>query len=65
MGCFGENVWQYTPVGAHDAPAVLHGHGGSLDGLSDGTNLVNLEQESVASLLLDTGGDTSSCRRNC
>ncbi len=51
-------------MGAHNTPAVLHGHGGSLDGLSDGTNLVNLEQQSVASLLLDTGGDTGRCRKS-
>jgi hypothetical protein len=45
-------------VGDHNTPAVGVGVLGSLDGLGQSTNLVDLEQESVAGLelngLLDT-----------
>lgn len=37
----------------HDTPASAEGILGGLDGLSDGTDLVDLEEESVARLLLD------------
>lgn len=37
----------------HDTPAGTEGVLGSLDGLSDGTDLVDLEEEGVASLGLD------------
>ena len=37
----------------HDTPASTEGILGGLDGLSDGTDLVDLEEESVARLLLD------------
>ena len=40
-------------VGDHDTPVVGVGVLGGLDGLGQGTNLVDLEQESVAGLQLD------------
>mmetsp|Transcript_11880 Transcript_11880/g.49771 ORF Transcript_11880/g.49771 Transcript_11880/m.49771 type:complete len:561 (+) Transcript_11880:77-1759(+) len=44
-------------VGRHDAPARLLGHAHRLDRLGDGTDLVHLEQQRVARLGLDGGGD--------
>ena len=41
----------------HSSPALGLGHVMSLDGLSHAANLVDLEQEPVAGLLLDGGGD--------
>ena len=46
-----------SPVRHHSAPALGLGHVVSLDGLGDAANLVDLEQEPVAGLLLDGGGD--------
>ena len=46
-----------SPVRHHSAPALGLGHVVSLDGLSHAADLVNLEQEPVAGLLLDSGGD--------
>ena len=43
----------------HHTPTGSLGVEASLDGLSDGTNLVDLEQEGVASLLLDGLSNTS------
>ena len=40
-------------VGNHNTPVSTESVLGSLDGLSDGTDLVDLEEESVARLLLD------------
>lgn len=39
----------------HDTPSCLLGHVAGLDALGHGTNLVNLEEESVDELLVDTG----------
>ena len=39
----------------HSSPALGLGHVVSLDGLSHAADLVNLEQEPVAGLLLDSG----------
>lgn len=46
-----------SPVRHHSAPALGLGHVVSLDGLSHAANLVDLEQEPIAGLLLDGGGD--------
>ena len=43
----------------HDAPAGGLGVEAGLDGLGDGADLVDLEEEGVAGLLLDGHGDTS------
>lgn len=45
------------PVRHHGAPAIALGQLVSLDGLGDGADLVDLEQQAVAGLLLDGGGD--------
>jgi hypothetical protein len=45
-------------VGDHDTPASGLGHVASLNALSDGTNLVDLEEEGVAKFLVDTSLDT-------
>src|SRR5690606_37239571 len=45
------------PVGDHDAPASSIGVLCGLDRLAEGTNLVDLEEERVASLLLDSSLD--------
>lgn len=50
------------PVGDHDAPAGALGHVGSLDGLSDGANLVDLKEKSVAELLVNTSLHTLGVR---
>ena len=41
----------------HDAPASPLGHVAGLDGLSDRADLINLEQEGIAELLVNTGLD--------
>ena len=41
-------------MGDHDTPSGFLGHVASLNGLSHGTNLVNLEQEGIAQLLVDS-----------
>lgn len=46
-------------MGDHDTPASSLRHVGSLNGLSDRTNLVDLEEKGVAELLVDTSLDTS------
>ena len=56
-----EGVFSFArSVGDHDAPAGIHRHLSGLDGLGEGSNLVNLQQKSVAGLLvqgsLDSGG---------
>mmetsp|Transcript_36 Transcript_36/g.84 ORF Transcript_36/g.84 Transcript_36/m.84 type:complete len:302 (-) Transcript_36:653-1558(-) len=45
------------PVGRHHAPSRLLRHAHRLDRLGDGTDLVHLEQQGVARLALDGGGD--------
>lgn len=40
----------------HGTPTVLFGQQMSLDRFGDTTNLVHLEEEAVASFLLDSGG---------
>ena len=47
-----------TAVGYHDAPAGFLWHVASLDGLSDWTNLVDLKQQSVAKLLINSVFDS-------
>lgn len=42
-------------MGDHDTPSGGLRHVTSLDTLSDGANLVDLEQEGIAELLVDTG----------
>lgn len=44
-------------VGDHDTPTSSLGVLGGLDGFGQGTNLVNLEQQGVACLLLDGGSN--------
>ena len=46
------------PVGDHGAPALSLGHVVSLDGLSHAANLVDLQQQTVAGLLLNSSGDS-------
>ena len=46
-------------MAAHDAPVVLLAQLDSVDGLGDGADLVDLQQERVAGLLLDGGLDAS------
>ena len=43
-----------TSVGDHNSPAGSLGHVACLDTLSYGTNLVHLEEEGIAQLLVDT-----------
>jgi len=45
-------------VRGHDTPTVGLSELNSLDRLGDGTNLVDLEEKSVTSLLLDSGLDS-------
>lgn len=45
-------------VRGHDTPTVGLGELDSLDGLGNGTDLVDLEEEGVAGLLLGGGADT-------
>ena len=55
-----EGVFSFArSVGDHDAPAGIHRHLSGLDGLGEGTNLVHLQQESVAGLLVQSGLDSS------
>lgn len=42
----------------HDTPASILGVLGSLDGLGKSTNLVNLEEKGIASILLNSSGNT-------
>ena len=44
-------------MGDHGSPSLNLGHVMSLDGLSHTSNLVDLQQEAVAGLLVDGGGD--------
>ena len=44
-----------TSVGDHDSPSSSLGHVGCLNTLGDGTDLVHLQQKSIAKLLVDTG----------
>ena len=46
-----------SPVRHHSSPALGLSHVVSLDGLSHAADLVNLKEEPVAGLLLDSGGD--------
>ena len=54
-----QKVWfdMSLPVGHHGAPALGLGHVVGLDGFGNASNLVDLEKEPVAGLLLDGGGD--------
>ena len=49
-------------MGHHDAPAGLLGHVAGLNGLGDGANLVDLEQEGVAELLVNASLDALRVR---
>jgi len=44
-----------TAVGDHNTPASSLGHVRGFDGLSDGTDLVDLKEEGVAELLVNSG----------
>lgn len=53
-----EGVLSLTgPVGDHGAPAIALGQEMGLDGLCDGADLVDLQQQAVARLLLNAGLD--------
>lgn len=45
-------------MGDHDTPSSVHGHLSGFDGLGEGTNLVNLQQKSIAGLLVQTSLDS-------
>ena len=45
-------------MGDHHTPASVHGHLSGLDGLGEGTNLVNLQEESIAGFLVKASLDS-------
>lgn len=53
--CYGSRLFghYHTPVAGHHTPASLLGHLHGLNGLSQGANLVDLQQQGVHCLLLD------------
>lgn len=48
----------HKPVGNHGAPSIFLGQQVSINGLSDTANLVHLQEQAVASFLLDGGSNT-------
>mmetsp|Transcript_124212 Transcript_124212/g.322656 ORF Transcript_124212/g.322656 Transcript_124212/m.322656 type:complete len:520 (+) Transcript_124212:44-1603(+) len=49
-------------VGDHDTPAAAHGHGGRIDGLGDGADLVHLQEQRVACADIERLGDALRVR---